>query len=62
MEVQFTVRIAYGVPRMYPVNPAAQTLARLVGSKTLSPGQLDLARELGLDVVLVADPAGAVLP
>lgn len=62
MEIQFTVRVTFGVPRLYPVNQAAMTLARLVGAKTLTPAQLDLAREIGLNITMVADPAGMVMP
>jgi hypothetical protein len=56
MEIQVTVRSAYGTPRIYPVNQAALILAALVGSKTLSKEHLERAMELGHTVVYVADP------
>lgn len=56
MEIQVTVRSAYGTPRIYPVNQAALTLARLVSAKTLRKADLELAEQLGHTVVYVADP------
>jgi hypothetical protein len=47
----FTTRTVFGVDKIYPVNPPAQTLARLVGKKTLNYIDLRLAEELGLTVM-----------
>jgi hypothetical protein len=40
-------RIVYGVPKTYPVNHAAKTLAALTGKKTLDRRDLELAKDLG---------------
>lgn len=45
-----TARTVYGQDLIYPVNEAAKVLAQLVGKKTLSPRDLELARDLGLTV------------
>jgi hypothetical protein len=56
MEVQVFVRSVYGNPVIYPSNPAAEALAAIAGTKTLSPAVLKHAEKLGCTVVQVSDP------
>ena len=41
---------------IYPANEAAEILAAIAGTKTLSRADLDLAKKLGLQIEQVADP------
>jgi hypothetical protein len=45
------VKEVYGRTCVYPVSPAAQAIARLTGTKTLTLEALGIARELGFEVV-----------
>lgn len=35
MNLEVTVKMVYGLPKVYPVNEAAQALADIAGTKTL---------------------------
>lgn len=39
---------SYGVRRLYPITPAADAIAALVGARTLDERHLDMARALGV--------------
>ena len=43
-------RTVYGVEKIYPINSAAQQLAEIAGTKTLSRRALDTAAEMGMCV------------
>ena len=45
--VSLQVRFAYGQMRVYPVNETARLFARLIGTKTLSAGDLLVIEALG---------------
>jgi hypothetical protein len=47
MNIQIEVKSVFGTLKNYPANDAARTLARLVGTKTLSTDALKLAKQLG---------------
>jgi hypothetical protein len=53
MKIEVQVKSVYGKSLIYPANAAAEKLAALVGAKTLSLAQLQLARGLGHEVVEV---------
>lgn len=55
MNILVRVKSVYGNTTIYPANEAAQTLADLAGTKTLTPRALRLARKLGHDVQLDGD-------
>lgn len=59
--VQVFVRQVYGRPLIYPANPAAQVAAQLAGVKTFSAVQLELLRDLGLEVQRLEDPSAAAV-
>ena len=48
--IEVEVKSVYGVDKIYPVNGAAQALARIAGTKTLSAQNIKDACELGLEV------------
>lgn len=49
--IEVEVKSVYGTDKIYPVNLAAQALARIAGTKTLSVSTLKEACLLGLEVV-----------
>lgn len=51
MNIEVEVRSVYGVATIYPCNDSAKVLAQIAGTKTLTPRVLELARDLGLQVV-----------
>lgn len=50
MSILIRVRSVYGRPAIYPANAGAQHLAAIAGTKTLKPGDIQHAIELGLQV------------
>jgi hypothetical protein len=50
MRVEIQLKTVYGVDKIYPVNQAAQALARIAGTKTLSVQNIKDACALGLEV------------
>lgn len=57
------VEKVYGVERIYPVSPTAQAIARLAGTKTLTPDMIRIARdELGLTIAEDPTPRLQVQP
>lgn len=59
MKVEVRFDRVYGNPVCYPVNEAANVLASIAGTKTITPRVLELAGALGLEVVDVTPaPAG----
>lgn len=56
MRIEVEVRSVYGVPKVYPANDAARTLAALAGTETLTARTLDLAKQLGHSVHEVVKP------
>lgn len=60
MNIEVIVRTVYGAPNIYPANHAAETLAQLAGTKTLSSRVLELARDLGHKIVDTT-PAPSIL-
>jgi hypothetical protein len=55
--IEVSVRNVYGRPTIYPANGAAERLANISGTKTLSAKNLVDAAELGLVVEYVGDYA-----
>lgn len=51
--VQIQVRNVYGVPKIYPVNNAAQVFANIAGKKTLDQADLANIKALGFLVIEV---------
>lgn len=58
--IQVEVRTVYGVDKIYPVNEAAQILASIAGTKTLSAQTIEYANALGLEVVEVKRNYGPI--
>jgi hypothetical protein len=56
MIAQIEVKEVYGNRTIYPVNEQARLLARIAGTKTLTIGTLNLAKQLGF-VFEVVQPA-----
>ena len=54
--IQVFTRTVYGAINIYPANEAAETLASIAGTKTLSIEVIQRAKKLGLTVEQVADP------
>jgi hypothetical protein len=48
--IQVQVRNVYGKPVVYPANEAAELIAAIAGTKTLSTATLAYARRLGFDI------------
>lgn len=62
MDIRVQVRQVYGVDKIYPVNAAAETLAAIAGTKTLSRDDLANATKLGLTVIELTVPKlGAIV-
>jgi len=55
-KVELEVRDVYGVPKAYPVNDPAKTIAALTGTKTLTHRRLADVARLGFDIVLLNYP------
>lgn len=58
--IQVEVKTVYGVDKIYPVNEAAQILASIAGTKTLSAKTIEYANALGLEVAEVKRNYGAI--
>ena len=58
--IQVEVKTVYGKDKIYPVNEAAQILASIAGTKTLSPQTIEYANAIGLKVVEVKRNYGAI--
>ncbi|WP_341714494.1 hypothetical protein [Limnobacter sp.] len=56
--VQIQVRNVYGIPKIYPVNKAAQVFANIAGKKTLDEADLANIKALGFLVVEIPLFAG----
>lgn len=52
MRIEVTARAAFGVTRFYPANKAAELLAEIAGTATLTRRTLVLAGMMGAEVVL----------
>lgn len=61
MEIKVQVKSVYGTSKIYPANAAAETLAQIAGTKTLSPAILQLAKQLGMVITEVSAPQLAAL-
>lgn len=62
MRIEIEIRNVYGRDLAFPANPAAHNLAKLVGQKTISPAQLQIAQQLGHEIGEVrGDKLGAFL-
>ena len=48
--LQVQVRNVYGKPVVYPANEAAELIAAIAGTKTISTENLAYARRLGFDI------------
>tara|TARA_R110000868_G_scaffold411755_1_gene708937 strand:+ start:40883 stop:41071 length:189 start_codon:yes stop_codon:yes gene_type:complete len=51
IRIEVETRSVYGNTLIYPVNDAAKAVARIAGTKTLSPIVIKNLRELGMEVV-----------
>lgn len=54
--IQIQARTVYGQRKIYPMNRAAEILARIAGTKTLSQQNLKDAEALGLRIEEVFEP------
>jgi hypothetical protein len=48
--IQVQVKSVYGNTLIYPANEAAELIAKIAGTKTISPQALNYAKQLGLVV------------
>lgn len=48
--IEVTIKNVYGKATVYPANEAAEFLAAIAGTKTLSTAVLAYARRLGFDI------------
>ena len=48
--IQVQVRSVYGAIKIYPANEAAELIAKIAGTKTISSAQLAYAKQLGFQV------------
>lgn len=55
--IQIQVRSVYGNQQAYPANKAAEILANIAGTKTLSRQTLAQIKELGYEVEQVQQPS-----
>jgi hypothetical protein len=53
MIAQIEVKEVYGNRTIYPVNEQARLLARIAGTKTLTPSTVILAKELGFHFEII---------
>jgi hypothetical protein len=53
MIAQIEIKEVYGNKTIYPVNEQAQLLARIAGTKTLTPQTVDLAKKLGFHFEII---------
>ena len=51
--IQVEARARYGGTDLHPMNHQAKLLAQLAGTKTLTPGTLDIAKELGFEISVI---------
>lgn len=54
IRIEVKARQVYGETKLYPANEAAETLARIAGTKTLTTETLALAKRMGCIVALNA--------
>lgn len=52
-QVKVYVKSVYGKVHIYPANQTAEAFATLIGTKTLSEGDLKIIQALGFEVVQV---------
>lgn len=57
--IQIEIKSVYGAIKYYPVNQAAQLIAQIAGTKTLSAQALKLAVQLGMQIEYVNAYASA---
>jgi hypothetical protein len=61
--IRIEYRNVYGVQKIYPANSAAECLAAIAGTTTLSPADLRLAQRLGHAIeVMLGAPGQAAVP
>ena len=53
MTIEFKAKNVYGLVKYYPTNEAAECLAAIAGTKTLTEETLRLAEKIGLEVLEV---------
>lgn len=56
MTIQVRIKTVYGAEKIYPVCDKACVFAKLVGQKTLTRENIKLIKELGYEILVVADP------
>lgn len=56
LQLQVFVRSVFGRQTIYPACAQAERVAALANQKTLTDRELKIAREMGFEVVFVADP------
>lgn len=57
--VQIQIRSVYGAIKYYPANQAAELIAQIAGTKTLSAQAIKLAVQLGMQIEYVNAYAAA---
>ena len=53
MLAQVEIKEVYGNKTIYPLNDQALLLARIAGTKTLTPSTIDLAKKLGFNFEII---------
>lgn len=51
--IEIEIRSVYGIDKAYPANPAAQVVADIAQTRTLTKTSLELARQLGFSIVVL---------
>ena len=54
--IKIQIRNIYGDEKFYPICDTAKALARLAGTKTITPGAYEIIKSLGYSVELVTAP------
>lgn len=55
IRIELTTKQVYGATKLYPANDQARDLARLAGTTTLTMETLNIARRMGMEVVIDAE-------
>lgn len=59
LQIQVLIKCVYGTDMLYPVSKEAKALAEIAGKRTLSVGDLRIARDkMGAELVLLNCTAG----
>lgn len=56
-EILVKIKNVYGTDQIYPACPEAEIFAQLAGTKTLTKTAINLIKDLGFKIQVVANPA-----